>query len=472
MLVVEDYLQILNPTIMKSFSLIFVICLISFSTIFASHNRAGEIRYTQTSEFGIEASIVTYTNAGTISGNSRDSLLLCWGDGNCDFLLRVNGPDDNGNGVADGELLSNNNRLNIYTGSHNFAAYDDYILSMTDPNRNAGILNINGVSSDNVPFHIQTSFSLSANYNSSPTLLEPPIDLGFVGVPFMHVANAYDADGDSISYKLVSPLQDINIDVPLFLALTEVNPGPENNLSFDEETGLIVWDAPQIQGDYSLAIEIISYRNGQVVGRMIRDMMISVSAAENSAPALTMENDPGDEIIDVEVGDQIQLTMLANDFDSSQSLFMTATSGLFGFSSPPVFESNNGMNIGEATFDWTVTADQARPQPYQIAFKTFDDAGASNFLVYRYRVLGWTSSNESELSIGKATIYPNPSSKNLYVNWPSLNIEQANYSIYDLQGRLVKQASFESAKQISIENLRPATYVLSLGGQYFYFVKQ
>lgn len=88
---------------------------------------------------------------------------------------------------------------------------------MNDPNRNAGIVNVNPPASENIPFHIQTTYKFIdpqfGGENSTPTLLLTPIDIACVGL-FKHNPNAFDPDKDSLSYRLIVPLQGVGSQVP------------------------------------------------------------------------------------------------------------------------------------------------------------------------------------------------------------------------------------------------------------------
>ena len=58
------------------------------------------------------------------------------------------------------------------------------------------------------PFYIQSCLTISpfTGDNTSPILLNPPIDLACVGEIFEHNPGAWDEDGDSLSYELVTCL--------------------------------------------------------------------------------------------------------------------------------------------------------------------------------------------------------------------------------------------------------------------------
>ena len=110
--------------------LIFFLLYLPTTDLMATHNRAGEISVEQIDPLTVKATITTYTKASSIQAD-RDSLTLCWGDGTCDILVRLNGPDVDGNRVPDGERLPNDTKVNIYMAFHIYPGLGTYKLSMT-----------------------------------------------------------------------------------------------------------------------------------------------------------------------------------------------------------------------------------------------------------------------------------------------------------------------------------------------------
>ena len=113
---------------------------------------------------------------------------------------------------------------------------------MLDQNRNAGIINVNPPNSDQIEFFISTTVTLTSNQfggiNNSPILLQPPIDIGCVGQRFIHNPNAFDVDGDSLVYQLITPQRDFDVNVPQYSFPNELITGPDNNYSVNAVTGL------------------------------------------------------------------------------------------------------------------------------------------------------------------------------------------------------------------------------------------
>lgn len=128
-------------------------------------------------------------------------------------LPRING---GGNGVP----IGNNIKYNIYEISHSYSAPFNYVFSMQDPNRIDEIINIQLGNSVDIPFFIEDTIFFRDpqffGFNSSPILLQPPIDFANVGYTFIHNPNAFDPDGDSLHFQLIPPKQNPFNDVPFY----------------------------------------------------------------------------------------------------------------------------------------------------------------------------------------------------------------------------------------------------------------
>ncbi len=340
----------------------------------ATHNRAGEITIEQLDDLTIRATITTYTKTSSVPAD-RDSLEICWGDGACEYLLRVNGPDSDGDGVPDGNTLPNDIKMNKYVGTHSYPGRSEYPISVTDPNRNGGILNVNFPNSENVAFFLQTTYVfLNTQFqgvNNSPLLLQPPIDVGFVGQPFMHNPNAFDAEGDSLAYELITPFMELGTPVSGYEFPNMIEPGPDNNISLDEITGDFLWDSPQKAGEYNIAILIKEYREGQLISTIIRDMQIRILEGNNQPPIIETEDE-----ICVVAGDTVQFSVIATDPDvPSQLVKLTALGGPLELTpDPAIFDVPFGYQPQPVfgTFFWVPPCEVISDQYYSMVFKAED----------------------------------------------------------------------------------------------------
>ncbi|MBR9922786.1 MAG: gliding motility-associated C-terminal domain-containing protein [Bacteroidetes bacterium] len=368
--------------------------LLFFSLFFATlawstHNRAGEIRLEQVGDCTdnrLKATIITYTKASSEAAD-RDSLEICWGDGSCETIPRTNG---NGNGVT----LGNDIKYNEYVAYHQYPGSGSYDISMTDPNRNEGILNINN--SVQVQFHIQTNYTfLDCTFdgtNSTPTLLQPPIDIGCIGQPFIHNPNAVDPDGDSLSYELIVPLQATNTPVSGYSFPNQIMPGANNNHFLNAITGDFYWDAPQQAGEYNIAMYIISWRDGVAIDTTIRDMQILIEDCSDNRPP-TIET--VDEIC-VVAGEIVEFDVIADDPDFGQEVQLSALGyPLIHPYSPAVFSVSDDYEDPPVNGDffWQTTCEHIADQPYTVVFKAVDNylsptSGLATLKTVRIKVVG------------------------------------------------------------------------------------
>ncbi len=337
---------------------------------YGTHNRAGEITYRIIDGLTIEATITTYTKASSVAAD-RDTVDICWSDnGPCERVGRVNG---NGNGV----LLANDTKVNKYVAIHTYPGIAHYNISMTDPNRNGGILNVNWPNSENVPFYLETTVTffnpIFQGENNSPILSQPPIDIACVNQTFIHNPNAWDPDGDSLSYELIVPFQGINSPVPLYEFPSEVNPSLMDSHSLNPVTGTFTWSTPQEAGEYNIAMYIIQYRNGMPIDTMIRDMQILVVTCDNMPPEI--------ETIDqvcVIAGETLEIPVSATAplAESDQLVAVEAFGAPLDFNfSPASFNVAAGYQPQPllGNFVWETKCEHIADQYYTVIFRAVDN---------------------------------------------------------------------------------------------------
>ena len=361
----------------------FFLCLMTIwsTDLGATHNRAGEIIYEQIGPLTIRATIKTYTKDSS-SGADRDSLELFWGDGTSTVIERTNG---NGNG----EVIPGDVKINCYTGEHTYAARATYTLSFMDPNRVTGILNVNYPNSVDIPFYLETTFTLLnvqfQGLNNSVVLLEPPLDFACRDKRFIHNPNAFDIDGDSIGYELITPLMEKDVPVPNYVLPNGIIPGIDNNISLDPLTGDFVWNSPKAIGEYNIAIKINEFRNGQLISSTIRDMQIFVDDCNDNPPTVESEQE-----ICVIAGDLVDIPLIIDDIDIDDQVKISGSGGPFIIAGP------QGVLIGptdftdvpfEARFTWQTVCDHSREQYYQIVIRGEDRSGLVDIHTIRIKVI-------------------------------------------------------------------------------------
>ncbi len=337
----------------------------------ATHNRAGEITYEFLGGLTFRATITTYSVPE--SPADRPWLELDWGDGNIDTVFRSN------NG-GDGEIIAVGVKKNVYIGVHTYPSASTYILSMEDPNRNGGINNI--PNSVNVVFYIETTLTISPFFgaNSTPTLLNPPIDNACVNRRYEHNPGAFDVDGDSLSYELVpcKGLDGEDIQGYIF----------PFGISINAVTGDLVWEVPTQQGEFNFAIRIYEWRRPEgssdyaLMGYVVRDMQVTVLPCQNEPPIVRAIDE-----ICVEVGDTLTFLVRAWDPDGD-GVKLTATGGpLVNDISTATFPQpiqESFTDTAYSTFRWIPQCGNVQLQPYSMSFRAIDTPPSNDVALVDY----------------------------------------------------------------------------------------
>ncbi len=373
---------------MKKFYILpFLFVLFSLTTLQATHNRAGEITFKQLGALTFEVTITTYTKTSSVPAD-RDSLEIEWGDGTSEWIKR------------DVEVpLANDIKFNQYIATHTFPGQSTYILSVTDPNRNAGILNVNPPASDQVPFHLVTELKILSQFvgaNNSPLLLQPPIDIGYTNQIFIHNPNVFDEEGDSIAYHFTTPFQGPGTPIEVYLNPLQVAGNNGFQLTLSETTGDLKWITPQTPGEYNVAFWIVEYRNGQEISRIIRDMQITIKEGDNLPPKIETIQDTC-----IIAGQSLDFEVIATDPDiPAQQVELTALGGPLQLDfEPAVFDVPVGFNDQPVTgrFTWDTKCEHILNNYYSVVFKARDffetddngePIGLSTLRTLRIKVVG------------------------------------------------------------------------------------
>lgn len=367
----------------KRFSISLFFCVAVFCSAFATHNRAGEITYKWISGYTYQIKVTTYTNINGINLADRCEDSVYFGDGIKAVVLRSNGPISLCSGGAhDGVVLNSDIKLNEYITTHTYPGPGNYKISMEDPNRNAGVINI--PNSVNQVFYLESYLVIPAfggGSNDSPILTFPPIDDGCMGQCFYHNPGAYDTDGDSLSYELTYCRGNGGLMCPGY---SDPTTGVGGVYSMNSISGTLTWCKPQMQGEYNLAMIIREWRKDDdgdyfLIGYVLRDMQVTVGTCNNNPPQITIPN------IDTcfLAGTVFTNTVLANDMDGDL-ITLSANGGPFvATTNPANFSSAANTSATNGVFSWNTSYDHLRRLPYQITLKLEDSDPSINLVDYK-----------------------------------------------------------------------------------------
>jgi gliding motility-associated-like protein len=345
--------------------------LFSSLSLFATHNRAGEITYTHISGFTYEILITACTKTSVIA--DRQWLKIDWGDVPAGTLLDSLERESI-------TLLQDNAQLNKYRGTHTYSGPGVFVMSVADPNRNEGVINI--LNSVNQIFCITTTLIINpqAGHNNSVQLLNIPKDNACLFKLFEHNPGAYDPDGDLLTYSITIPAggdyNDDGIGCDPIPGYTE----PEHDVLFeiDPLTGTLTWDSPQVIGEHNIAILIEEWREvaGHLiqVGDVVRDMQVLVRGCDNNPPEIVQVLDTC-----IEAYTNLSFQITASDPDGN-AIDMNAFGGpLTEVAHPANFVDGNN---GTAQFSWTPECEEVRMNPYQMTFQALDQSSQVDLTDY------------------------------------------------------------------------------------------
>ena len=375
---------------LKRLILVTFLILMASVDAWATHIRAGELTAVRISQTSLRYRFTLVIYRDTESPvNVGEGGLLNFGQGRTiDGLNALT--EESIDGFSETNVGNLTSRV-VIEWEHTFDGPGVYVVSYTEENRNANIINMGGASSDGIPFHIETVIRIdpSLNVNGTPQLTIPPIDRACVGAKFFHNPGAYDPDGDSLAYKIVTPLQDRGTEVLSYLPLNDPSisnakegGGSPAGFEIDPITGELTWDAPQFAGEYNVAIIVEEWRFSsftdryELLGYVTRDMQIIVEDCDNERPQLEV---PADTCI--EAGTVLEGMIRGLDPDGNDVL-VEAFGGPFEVNTNPAQLFNlPGMDTerefrpqpSRHLFSWQTNFTHIRSRPYEAIFKVSDD---------------------------------------------------------------------------------------------------
>lgn len=358
-----------------------ILCLIG-NDANATHIRAGEItaRRISTTSLTYEIKLTAYFDEqnGKGAADAQNTVKFFIGSDGPLTAPRVSRTD-----------IGNNTTQNVYIITYTFPSAGRFRISFEEDKRNNNILNIGPPPTQNLNFYVSTTLEINASFgmNQTPVLLNAPIDLAAVGQRYIHNPGAFDADGDSLAYHLFVPQEgtikgegrNLQYKDPNFVeppGKTESGVSPAT-FSMDPITGDLVWDSPTVKGYYNVAFIVEEWRDGVLIGQIVRDMQIIVEDARNDRPAI----DPIPDIC-VEAGSLINQVITAKD-KNGDKLTLTSTGGVYDplLISPElakfVVPQQGSQGTVNGNFIWQTSCAHIRQEPYDVLFKVEDSAGPS-----------------------------------------------------------------------------------------------
>lgn len=283
------------------------------------------------------------------------------------------------------EIVPGVTNENIFEYEVDFPSVNQlYTVSYEEDFRNFGVRNV--PSSGAVPIYVETKIFIDAlsPINSTPNFTVPPIDLAATNRIYTHNPGAYDPDGDSLFFELITPLQTRNTPISGYLFPDDSGFGLGSDFRIDSKSGQITWDTPLLPGEYNIAFRVNEIRDGFTIGSVIRDMQILVEDSDNDPPVLFLPKDTC--IAHTALYRERFFTSDPNNDRVEVELFGGVTQeGAFISSIQRV-----RMDSLVADIEWRIGCDQIARLPIQATVKALDDGSPnlSSFGNWEITVIG------------------------------------------------------------------------------------
>lgn len=245
--------------------------------------------------------------------------------------------------------------------------------------------------------------------NSSPQFLTVPVPYFCTGLTnsFNHVV--YDPDGDSLAFKIVTPLSPeqcltpaprpssfsaapaystIYKNVVFQSGYSSTNPfgSTSSAISINASTGEMKAN-PSSAGNYVIAVKIEEYRvdpvtrNSTYLGSIRRDLQFIAGSCPSSTNTPPFFSKAGSATITVNPGDTIEFEIEAE--DNSDSVFIVSNGNIFGGLGASIkapfadFPDAKGLKKASSTFKWVPTCDHITYTSPHVFTITISDDGCN-----------------------------------------------------------------------------------------------
>ncbi|OFY08118.1 MAG: hypothetical protein A2W93_03300 [Bacteroidetes bacterium GWF2_43_63] len=314
-----------------------------------------ELSYENISQLTYRGNIIFYL----YDPSPVDSIVeIFWGDSTYSFLTPSSVTD------LPGEL-----KKVVYSGTHTYSGPATFTMFVSYKVRSLNVIN--------VPMSIITDIYVEAQLVVSPFLAgqKSPV---FLEKPKLNVCRAtsnvidfstYDADGDHLVYSLIPCRGEFGDPITGYYY-----PTSSSQFSVDPQTGWLTWNSPTVKGFFNYAVKVSKYRNGVFLGSVMRDVLANVIDCQMDSPVLTAPSDTC-----LIAGTSYHNTVTAT-YTGIDTISLTATgSPLLQASNPATFpQPVRDRDTVTSDFDWQVSCEHVRPQPYSMIFRAELEDSLSN----------------------------------------------------------------------------------------------
>ncbi len=238
-----------------------------------------------------------------------------------------------------------------------------YRLMYRDGVRNASVANIIGGGSNFMSLYTTLEVPATPQTNTNPHFLAPVLFSAEVGKPFHFNPIPFDNDGDSVSWALSVPCDNVAPAGSLFpVNWTPLPAAPGGAPRFDSVTGAFIW-TPSSQGRFQQGLTLKSYRAGAAFDSLVQDVQFVVlpnAGLPTIAPlsaGVKYDTAGGYYYAFYKPDTALSFQMQSSNITNGDTTFLTSHSLLYGAGSNAQFTAGRTIATQHTgTFSWTPPA--------------------------------------------------------------------------------------------------------------------
>ncbi len=361
-------MEIFTLTLLRRFFVLLVLVVGSVQEVFATHSQGADITYTCLGGNQYRIRLAFYRDCAGQAAPTTASINISSASCGRNFSATLNRVVGTGADVTPvcpsvttrcGSGSHPGVQEWVYEGTVTLPAQcTDWVFSYGLCCRNDAISTINNPGGDNIYVEARLD-NLNFPCSSSPQFSNRPVPYICVNQTYCFNHGAIDPDGDSLAYSFVPPATSATGTVTYIGGLSPTNPIHSTpGVTLNPVTGDICMTPNQLQVSV-MAVRVSKYRNGVLVGSVVRDIQVQVINCSNNLPDVSGINGGTSFSTIGCAGAPISFTINSLDADASQNVTMTWNNAI-----PGATFTTSGGTRPTATFTWTPTMAQISPNPY------------------------------------------------------------------------------------------------------------
>lgn len=287
---------------------------------------------------------------------SEQKIRIRWGDNTDGFVEKF----------QEENLPGNLSRV-VYKGVHTFAGSGLYNVSVFYENYPPAISNI--TISQQVPIYLEAKVLVTTMISDlkSPVFLLPPAEKACLNEASWLNLRAIDKNGDELKYFIQPCLSDYNQ-----MASGYTLPPSANGFQINPGTGQISF-IPTMDGFWAYSVRVEKYRQGILVGSIMRTALIHVASCPAGQPSLNIFPDTC-----VIAGENFSYQITAS-VSGNDSVCLELFYENFSLANPPQFTSSCHQQQVQSVFSWFPSCNEVRNLSYDFTFRARSYADSGNW---------------------------------------------------------------------------------------------